>query len=124
MLGEIHSEKEVSIPGFKSIKQKNRNKTFKGPKIAGGIGIFVRKRISHIVQAVPNKNDDSIWIRLKKQFIQEPNDVYIGTYYISPSKRKDESSSDFFTSLNEEISIFKKKGVPLVQGDLNARTGN
>ena len=31
---------------------------------------------------------------------------------------------DFFTALNEEIGMLKKKGVTLVQGDLNARTGN
>ena len=32
-LGEIHADKEVSIPGFKSVKQKIREKKFKGPKI-------------------------------------------------------------------------------------------
>ena len=122
-LGEIHADKEVSIPGFKSVKQKIREKKFKGPKISGGIGLFVKREISHIVQAVPNKNNDSIWIKLKKKFLQE-NNVYIGTYYISPAKRKSGSMPDFFTSLNEEICMFKKNGITLVQGDLNARTGN
>ena len=50
--------------------------------------------------------------------------IYIGTYYGSPSKYKGDSTSDFFTNLNEEINMFQKKGVTLVQGDLNARTGN
>ena len=35
-----------------------------------------------------------------------------------------DSTSDFFTNLNDEINFFQKKGVTLVQGDLNARTGN
>ena len=44
-LGEIHADKEVSIPGFKSVKQKIREKNFKGPKISGGIGLFVKREI-------------------------------------------------------------------------------
>ena len=34
-LSEIHSDKEVSLPGFISIKQKIRKKLHRGPKIAG-----------------------------------------------------------------------------------------
>ena len=95
----------------------------KGSKIAGGIGLFVRQEISHIVQVVPNKNKDSIWIKIKKEFLQESHDVYIGTYYGSPPNQKCDNTNDFFTALNEEICTFKKKGVTLVQGDMNARTG-
>ena len=39
-LREIQSEGEVEIPGFKSSKQKVRDKTFVGPNIAGGIRFF------------------------------------------------------------------------------------
>ena len=35
-LAELHADGEVYVPGFKRIKQKIREKTFKGPKIAGG----------------------------------------------------------------------------------------
>ena len=54
-LAELHADKELCIPGFKSLKQKIREKKCKGPKIAGGIGLFVRNEIAHLVQAVPNK---------------------------------------------------------------------
>ena len=43
-LSEIHCENEVSLPGFISIKQKIRDKKHQGPKIAGGIGVFVREK--------------------------------------------------------------------------------
>ena len=39
-LSEIHCN-EVSLPGFISKKQKIRDKKHQGPKIAGGIGVFV-----------------------------------------------------------------------------------
>ena len=41
-LGELHAEEKVSIQGFINKKQKIRVKKSKGPKIAGGIGVFVR----------------------------------------------------------------------------------
>ena len=63
-LGEIHSQTEVSIPGFISKKQKIREKKSKGPKLSGGIGIFVREEISHLVRVVENKNPDSIWVKI------------------------------------------------------------
>ena len=37
-LSEIHSSKEVSIPGFYCIRQKIREKCHKGPKISGVLG--------------------------------------------------------------------------------------
>ena len=47
--------------------------------------------------------------------------IYIWYLYISPPNRK--GSKDSLTTLNEELIFFNKKGVALVQGDLNARTG-
>ena len=61
-LAELHAENQLSIPGFKILKQKNRAKRILG----GGIGVFVRNELSHIVHCVPNDNEDSIWIKLKK----------------------------------------------------------
>ena len=54
------------------------------------------------------------------------DDIYIGTYYVSPTNSKYKNNSrtiDFFTEINDEITFFKRKEVVLVQGDLNARVG-
>ena len=75
------------------------------------------------MQVVPNENDDSIWIKLKKKFLRRNDDIFIGTFYCSPTSSKNKNANDFFSSFNEEINIFQKKGITLVQGDLNARTG-
>ena len=57
-LSELHSEKEVSLPGFISVKQKIREKTHKGSKISGGIGVFIKDKLKNLVQALPNSNQD------------------------------------------------------------------
>ena len=66
-IGELHSDDIVSIPGFVNVKQKIRTKKFKGPKIAGGIAVFVKEEIIHLVQVLENKNEDSIWVKIKKE---------------------------------------------------------
>ena len=121
-LSEIHCEKEVSIPGFISLKQKIREKSHRGPKISGGIGVFIKEKFRNLVQAIPNSNEDSIWVNIKKDLCEEKEDILVGSFYVSP-ERKNDIKTDFFTTLNDEINNFRKKGTVLVQGDLNARTG-
>ena len=122
-LSELHSNKELSLPGFVSIKQKIRKKLHRGPKIAGGIGIFIKEDCEHLVQLLPNENQDSIWVKIKKETCDEPDDIIIGSFYVSPDGKKGKNTTDFFTSMNKELNLFRSKGVTLVQGDLNARTG-
>ena len=43
---------------------------------------------------------------------------------MSPSKSEKYCKHDFFSAFNEEINFYKNKGIVIVQGDLNARTGN
>ena len=97
-LGEVHAESEVSIPGFVSKKQKIREKKFQGPKIAGGIGIFVREEIDDLVEVISNSNEDSIWIKISKEKFDGNSDLYLGTYYVSPDTGKDGNKKyyDFF----------------------------
>ena len=124
-LGELHAENEVSIPGFVNIKQKNREKKFMGPKIAGGLAVFVREEVNHLVKVVDNTNPDSIWIRIKKEKFNGKHDIFIGTYYISPESNaeRNKKNYDFFSAVNNELSVFNKKGLVLLQGDFNGRIG-
>ena len=115
-LGEIQSKENVDIPGFKRVCQKIRIEKFVGPKISGGLGVYVKDNLKDFVEPVPNSCEDSIWIRLKKE------EIYIGTYYVSPKYSKSRDI-DFFNTLNKEISHFGRLGTVFIQGDLNARTG-
>ena len=66
--------------------------------------------MNHLVQVVENKNEDSIWIKIKKENFDGKNDLYIGTYYISPdnSKERNKKNYDFFSAVNEEATYFSK----------------
>ena len=122
-LTELHTDDEVFIPGFKLIKQKIREKSHKGPKVGGGIAIFVKNFLQDSVHLVPNKNEDSIWVKVKQSPVGQQKDIYIGTFYVSPTNQHNSNKEDFFSVLNEEINTFDKKGTVIIQGDLNARIG-
>ncbi len=67
-LTELHTEeKDLFIPGYTLKKIKIRKKTHKGPKISGGIAVFVKENLSDSVHVVPNTSENSIWIKMKKK---------------------------------------------------------
>ena len=72
---------------------------------------FVSEIYEHHVQVIPNKNEDSIWVKIKKEHCEEAEDIYLGTFYVSPEKSGKETERDFFSSFNEEINTFKSKGI-------------
>ena len=117
-LGELHAQEDIDIPGYHLIKQKNRNITHKGPKIAGGIAVLVKHDILDISNVEKNTNENSIWISIKQNRTMSTNKCYFGFYYCSPSKKDD----TFFTSVNDEIESFQKRGQVYIYGDFNART--
>ena len=45
-LSELHTKKAISLPGFTTKKQKFRKKQHKGPKIGGGIAVYVKQDIA------------------------------------------------------------------------------
>ena len=104
----------LSIPGFQLKKQKFRPKKHKGPKIGGGIAVFVKQNIAKNVQLIPNNNIDSIWI--KTTFSSQNH--HIGFYYCSPEN----AESNFHNIVNSEIEKYSNGQNTLLFGDFNART--
>ena len=98
-LFELHSDKELSLPGFVSKKQKIRKILHKGPKIAGGIGIFVKEEFKDLAQLVSNENQDSIWIKIRKELCNEPEDIFIGSFYMSPEGKKGTNTIDYLVTV-------------------------
>ena len=64
-LSELHTLGDVSMPGFKLVKQKIRKEIYKRPKISGGVAVFVQNKYEGLVHLIPNENEDSIRIKIK-----------------------------------------------------------
>ena len=115
-ISELHTKNTLSIPGFYLKKQKFRPKKHKGPKIGGGIAVFIKQNIAKNFQLIPSNNVDSIWI--KTTFSQ--NNYHIGFYYCSPEKAG--SEFDFQNIVNSEIEKNNNGQNTIIFGDFNART--
>ena len=61
----------------------NRSKMKKVNKTSGGIAIFAKHEIANIAELYESKNNDLVWIKIKKQFCNYPKDIYIGSVYLS-----------------------------------------
>ena len=103
---ELHTEDVACMNGFTLLDQKYGVKKFKGPKIAGGLAVFVKNEVCHLIEPVVNQNDDSIWIKICKNKSRETHDIYIGTCYISPSRSKASQGSleTFLGRLNNLVT--------------------
>ena len=129
-IAELHTNSKPSIKGFKLVKDKIRPKTHSGPKISGGLAVFAKKEIAHMIKYVPNSHEDSIWVKYSKDVTGEGKDIFLGTCYISPPKRNKKGSNSLLdekhSSLEkffEEANQFSLKGEVIIQGDMNAKTG-
>ena len=114
-ISELHTENVISIPGFYRKKQKFRVKKHKGPKIGGGIAVFLRQNIANNFQLIRNDNVDSIWIKTSIG----TNETHIGFFYCSPENG---GESNFLNIVNNEIEKFGNGKNTLIFGDFNART--
>ena len=106
-LTELHTEeKDLFLPGYKLLKIKTRKKDYKSTKVGGGMAVFIKENLYDSTHVVPNTNENSIWIKLKK-ISPKDIDVFIGTFYVSPETKK--GKTNLLDMLNEEINYFLEK---------------
>ena len=76
---------------------------------------------AHIVNT---QNKNSVWLKLRKDKFDEPEDIFIGTFYLSPESYEKQMKSNYMDDLEKEIFRFSSKGKVIIQGDFNARCAN
>ena len=70
--------------------------------------------------------NDLLWVRVSKDLLGTPKDVFLCSVYISPvysavHKRADDS---IFDVLEQDIELFSSKGYVILGGDFNSRLGS
>ena len=72
----------------------------------------------------PNKQSKCNWLKLKKEKFNEDEDIFIGTFYLSPENYETNKKLNYMEDLEREIFKFASKGKIILQGDFNARCSN
>ena len=70
---------------------------------------------------IERNTQNTLWVKIKKDFIGFSNDIYLGTIYHSPSGNKKETQKAY-QELTDDVSFFQDKGLVILQGDFNAIT--
>ena len=115
-ISELHTKSNIQIPGFHLKKQKFRPKKHKGPKIGGGIAVFVNQEVASNFRLIQNDNADSIWI--KTSLGLGDNETRLAFYYCSPEKKE----SNHFDIVSDEVGKLNNGKNTYIFGDFNART--
>ena len=68
------------------------------------------------------ENEDTIWVKVKKEVTGDERDIYIGTCYFNPEQAN--KNSQQIPNLIDNILCLGNKGHIILNGDFNARTGN
>ena len=113
-ISELHTNKDISIQGFTIKKQKFRQEKHKGPKISGGIAVYVKQNIADNFHVIPNNNTDSIWVKTTQQAGEV---VQLGFFYCSPENKK----QNVWETVDREIDRLNNDNT-FIFGDFNART--
>ena len=120
-LQEIRSNVELKdFVAYNSIRKNNQ-------RSGGGVSILVRKSISRHVTPIYCKNlSDIMAIKISKNLIDRPFDMFIICCYLAPvaSKFRKNLDSDMWDTLNDFVNTISSKGKTFMCGDFNARTGD
>ena len=125
-IGETHVHEEtleyLGIAGFKRIGYNNRRKNLKSNTASGGIATFAKESIAYLFSPMKTENEDTIWVKIKKEYTGMGKDIFIGTCYLSPEQGK--KNTEACAKLINDILSFQETGHIIINGDLNAKTGN
>ena len=106
-LTETHLGKEdqLSIPGFSPPYTLKRGISQNRSKSSGGIAVFVKDYLAHskAVCRISTDSKNAIWLKLKKEHFNEPEDIYIDTFYLSPDSYEKKTKSNYIVDLEREM---------------------
>ena len=99
-LVETHTNSQVEddliIPGFHRLKNMNRLPDKNSFKSSGGIALFVKEPLLKYVIPINNTNENSLWLKVKKEVLDGKQDIFIGTVYLTPRKSNSDNSKKIY----------------------------
>ena len=84
----------MNIPGFSDPFSVSRPKS-ESNKHSGGIAVYAKTYLidSKTVCQVNTHNKNSVWLKLTKDKFDEPEDIFVGTFYLSPESYENQIKS-------------------------------
>lgn len=122
ILTESWMKDDVQIPGFNTFSNAAQ-KTYKKKtgRLSGGLVLGYKNYLRSGISFVKSHNN-YIWCKLNHTFFNLEQDVYLCALYIPPHDSP-YFDPDLFSNIETDIALFHRKGLIVLAGDFNARTG-
>ena len=111
---------QINVDGFKFISKPRKQKVLRK---SGGIGIFVKNSIHHLLTEIPTECEYVLWFKINRNLFNAAEDVYFGTVYVPPDNTKFFSREIFDMFCNEVDHFTTNNQYVVLLGDFNARIG-
>ena len=81
---QCYEEMPISVPGY-LIWRSNRPKHHKATRCSGGITVCLKQHLGGMVNQLPSRSNDIMWLKLNGDMLNVKHDIVIGIVYISPN---------------------------------------
>jgi exonuclease III len=99
-----------------------RNKKKSATMFSGGLVLYVRSTLREGITFIPPTSSEYMWIKLKKDFFNTAEDIFVCFAYINPENSTYTSDIDVLHQIQLDIANFKNTGKCILMGDLNGHT--
>ncbi|MCG7875884.1 MAG: reverse transcriptase family protein [Candidatus Thiodiazotropha endolucinida] len=118
---KLDNDDVISCPGYVFY---NRPRSQPYSRKSGGIGFFVRQKISASVEFINSNSDYVSWVQISKKAHKIDKDVLIGAVYVPPQQSKFFNDDEFELFEQEISSSCSKDCYVILTGDFNAQTSD
>ena len=88
---------------------------------SGGIALFYKNKL-HKNISITKTNQNFLWFKIEKGFLNSVKDIYVCKVYIPPCNSKC-FNLKIFDQLEQDMVHFSSTGSVILMGDFNSRTG-
>ena len=113
-------QSNINVSGYQHFSLPATKHRQKG-RPSGGVVVYFKKEMLNALTKFKSSLPDTMWIRLKGEYIDESFDTYICVTYIKTGKLS--PTTTYPCKLQNEIERFSALGKIMLLGDCNARTG-
>ena len=113
--------------GYKGKYHNRKHKNTKAKRNSGGILVLYKNELHEYIKVINNKDENILWLRIKKECTGLKSDLILGTVYMSPKDsniHKRDSATETLDVLYEQMATFNENDPIILGGDFNARIGN
>ena len=117
-------QSKLSLAGYVVDQSVRKNQNENRRRSSGGIVVYIKSDISQGIDYIKSEHSDIMWLKVKKQFFEIENDLFIEVIYISPKNFSNvKHKQDTYQIPEKELSHYSRQGDIMLGGDFNSRLG-